>query len=49
MVQRTHADDRGGATESKFYIPAVGRSSFEASRFERLRTKLFNHRVGPPK
>jgi hypothetical protein len=49
MARRIHADDRDGVTDSTFSIPAVGRSSFEASRFERLWTTLFTHRVGPPK
>jgi len=45
MSQRTHADDRDSATDSKFYLPAGVTPSSEAGWFTRLWAMLFNHRV----
>ncbi|WP_336337820.1 hypothetical protein [Haloarcula brevis] len=45
MPQRTHADDRDDATESKFYLPAGTTPSSESNWFGRLWAALFNHRV----
>lgn len=45
MAQKTRADDRARATESKFYLPAGATQSFVASRLERLWAALFNHGV----
>jgi hypothetical protein len=47
MTQRSHTDDRVGATESKFYIPAATPSSV-ASRVERLWATLFSHGIETP-
>jgi hypothetical protein len=44
-MARQHADDRGSATESKFYLPAGVSPSFDTGRFERLWTTLFNHQL----
>jgi hypothetical protein len=44
MVEKTRADDRGRATESKFYLPAGVTPSSEASWFESVRTALFGGR-----
>jgi hypothetical protein len=44
MIQQ-HADDRGSATESKFYLPAGISPSFDASRFQRLWAALFKHQL----
>jgi len=49
MAQQSHADDRGRATESKFYLPAMVTPSIEASRFERIWASLFDHQVGTAK
>jgi len=49
MAQQNHADERGSATESKFYLPAGVVPSVEASQFERIWATLFDHSVEPPK
>ena len=43
MVQRSHADDRSSATETKFYLPAGLAPSSVASRVESIWATLFNH------
>jgi hypothetical protein len=48
MAQKIRDDDRDGATESKFYLPAGITQSSEATRFERLWAALFDHRIDPP-
>jgi hypothetical protein len=48
MAQRTHADDRGRAPESKFYLTAGFTPPFDAGRVERLWATLFSHCVDPP-
>lgn len=45
MAQRTHADDPGEATESKFYVPVGIGPSSATSRVERLRERLVDHRL----
>ena len=45
MTQRTRPDDRVRATESKFYLPAGGTTSFVAGRLERVWTTLFDHGI----
>lgn len=45
MAARTRADERGRATESKFYIPAGPTSSSVAGRIESLWAALFNHGI----
>ena len=45
MSQGTRTDDRIGATESKFYLPAGVTPSSTTSRFERLWATLFNHGI----
>jgi len=45
MAQRTRADGRVGATESKFYLPAGATPSFVTRRLEWLWTRLFNHGI----
>jgi len=45
MAARTRADDRDRATELELYLPAGGIPPVEASRFERLWARVFDHRV----
>jgi hypothetical protein len=45
MAQRNRVENRARATESKFYLPAGAAFPFLASQLERVRAKLFNHRV----
>jgi hypothetical protein len=45
MSQRTRANDRDRATESKFYLPAGTTPSFVASRLERIWTTLFSYGI----
>lgn len=45
MVQRSHADDRSNATETKFYLPAGQSPSSVASRVESIWATLFNHGI----
>jgi hypothetical protein len=45
MTQRTRAENRGNATEQKFYLPARASMPFVASRVERFWAALFDHRV----
>lgn len=44
MAQRTRADDRDGATESKIYLPAMVTPSSEAGWLECIRATLFDRR-----
>jgi hypothetical protein len=45
MTQESRVDDRAGATESKFYLPAGSPSSFVAGRLERVWAMLFPHGI----
>ena len=45
MRQKTRADDRVRATESKFYLPAGASTSFVASRVEAIWSMLFSHGI----
>ncbi len=45
MTPRNNAENRIGATESKFYLPARATLPFVASRFERIWATTFNHRI----
>jgi hypothetical protein len=46
MALQNHADDRGSATESRFYLPATVTGTTNAGRLGRLWSSLFDHRVG---
>jgi hypothetical protein len=45
MSQRVRADERGSATESKFYVPAGVASTSVVDRIERVWASLFDHGV----
>jgi hypothetical protein len=45
MAQRTRADDRVKAPESKFYLPAGAFPSFVASRVADIWSMLFSHGI----
>jgi hypothetical protein len=48
MAARTRADDRDGATDLKFYLPAGVSAPVETRRLERLWGLLFDHGGEPP-
>ena len=45
MPQSDHADERGSATEAKFYLPAGVTPSADGSRVEDIWAALFSHGV----
>jgi hypothetical protein len=45
MSQRVRADDRGSASEHKFYVPAGTPSTSVVNWFERVWASLFDHGV----
>jgi hypothetical protein len=47
MAENTHADERGNATELKFYVPAGSTSPSIAGRIELILSELFSHGVEP--
>lgn len=45
MTQTPRADDRGNATESKFYLPAGVTATSDGNWVEAVRTTLFGERI----